>query len=850
VVDASGNVITDYHQIQSGPNQGLYALTMDVNLTATAQRVNSAQDQVSMMRTVEVALIPVFQFGVFSESDLGFFNSPDLDFNGRVHTNGDLYLGVFSGSTLNFHDKVTAYGNVIRQVLPNGLDATAYSDTGTVNLIASAGGCNSMPGGPRGPYCKPIAMNQGSVTGGPASAYNSNPDWATNTSGTYYNGWLANGNFGNTPNTGVKRLSLPFTATGAMPYEIVRRPPAGEAPTSGIGQSRLYNEAEVRVLLTDDPAELPGGAGDPQNIRLANVAPYANGVPTGAGVTTYFAEGTTNAGAGPNTTGMSNCNAAVAPADWPMAPPAPPAGYATLVPAGAPLITANTWNLLDGYLRVEYRDVNGNYQAVTQEWLQLGFARGMVPPTNGVANPINPNAILLLQMPADRNANGAIDAAYGGACSGGTPNRRPAELQTDANTGSPYTGAAAQATSVTRTNWYPINFYDAREGETRDTVQAGCTPAGIMSAVELDVRNLKKWLAGNIGANGLNVDSNTFNGYILYFSDRRGMLPSPNGTAVGPANTKTGDSGLEDSINAGSAAGTPDQALETPGGSNSPEDVNQNGRLDNFGTRNIGAGFNINTSAPLNEYGAARIPNCSTTQGTGAAGLAGRKNAVSGARHALKLVDGGGINASRALPMRPTNPPTGGFTVASENPVYIQGDYNTDNTDPQWPPDPTVAEPTHAAAGIIADTVTLLSNQWSDTLSLVNPSGATAGGRNSVTTRYRVAIAAGKTRTFPNPNYATGNLYGFGTDGGVHNFLRFLEDWTGDALYYKGSLVSLYYSTYNTGTFKCCGDAVYHPPVRNYYFDPLFSQPANLPPGTPMFRDVDNLSYRQDFTPH
>jgi len=28
----------------------------------------------------------------------------------------------------------------------------------------------------------------------------------------------------------------------------------------------------------------------------------------------------------------------------------------------------------------------------------------------------------------------------------------------------------------------------------------------------------------------------------------------------------------------------------------------------------------------------------------------------------------------------------------------------------------------------------------------------------------------------------------------------------------------------------------------------LFAQPANLPPGTPMFRDVDNLSYRQDFT--
>jgi hypothetical protein len=39
---------------------------------------------------------------------------------------------------------------------------------------------------------------------------------------------------------------------------------------------------------------------------------------------------------------------------------------------------------------------------------------------------------------------------------------------------------------------------------------------------------------------------------------------------------------------------------------------------------------------------------------------------------------------------------------------------------------------------------------------------------------------------------------------------------------------------------------VYNPPNRNYIFDPLFAQPQNLPPGTPMFRNVDNLSYRQN----
>ncbi len=84
-----------------------------------------------MMRTVEIALIPVFQFGVFSDSDLGFFSSPQLDFAGRVHTNGDLYLGVSGTATLTFHDKITAYGNVVRNQLPNGLaPSSSYNNDG------------------------------------------------------------------------------------------------------------------------------------------------------------------------------------------------------------------------------------------------------------------------------------------------------------------------------------------------------------------------------------------------------------------------------------------------------------------------------------------------------------------------------------------------------------------------------------------------------------------------------------------------------------------------------------------------------------------------------------------------
>ena len=206
-VDKNGKIITTYGQITSGPNQGLYAQIIPVTLSVTAQA--GLANQVRMIRTAEVALIPIFQFGVFSQGDLSFFASPDLDFNGRVHTNGDLYLGVASSSTVTFHDKITAYGNVIRKVLPNGLDATSstYNDGGTVNILAAASGCDGTK-----PSCKTLSQTQGSVTGGPTSAQNTN--WSTISKSTY-NGWMIDGNYGASTGTGATCLSLPFT-TGTL----------------------------------------------------------------------------------------------------------------------------------------------------------------------------------------------------------------------------------------------------------------------------------------------------------------------------------------------------------------------------------------------------------------------------------------------------------------------------------------------------------------------------------------------------------------------------------------------------------------------------------------------------------
>jgi hypothetical protein len=126
---------------------------------------------------------------------------------------------------------------------------------------------------------------------------------------------------------------------------------------------------------------------------------------------------------------------------------------------------------------------------------------------------------------------------------------------------------------------------------------------------------------------------------------------------------------------------------------------------------------------------------------------------------------------------------------------------------------------------------------------MANPN--TRANRVGNTTYYRMAVAGGKNMNFPgNAAWAAD----FGTDGGVHNFLRYIESW-GGTLSYRGSLVSLYYSEYATGVYKCC-TTVYNPPTRDYSFDSSFLNPSNLPPGTPMFQDIVNLSYWQNFSPY
>ena len=93
-------------------------------MTVTA-RSTGGGSEVRLRRGLQTVAVPVFQFGIFSESDLSIFSGGGFNFGGRVHTNGSLFVAAqTSGATnITFNDRITAVNEVIRNFLSNGLNA-------------------------------------------------------------------------------------------------------------------------------------------------------------------------------------------------------------------------------------------------------------------------------------------------------------------------------------------------------------------------------------------------------------------------------------------------------------------------------------------------------------------------------------------------------------------------------------------------------------------------------------------------------------------------------------------------------------------------------------------------------
>jgi hypothetical protein len=159
--------------------------------------------------------------------------------------------------------------------------------------------------------------------------------------------------------------------------------------------------------------------------------------------------------------------------------------------------------------------------------------------------------------------------------------------------------------------------------------------------------------------------------------------------------------------------------------------------------------------------------------------------------------------------------PTDGLTVASQNPVYIQGDFNT----------ATVARDvnnraTTPSAAVYADAVTILSNSWSD-----SKSSYSLSSRKASNTTVNGAIVAGFMPSgWTDPVSKT--TYGY--SGGLNNFPRFLEDWSSRKFTYVGSMIELFRSEVATGQWDT--GTIYVPPTRIWSFDSNFM--TKPPPGS------------------
>jgi len=177
--------------------------------------------------------------------------------------------------------------------------------------------------------------------------------------------------------------------------------------------------------------------------------------------------------------------------------------------------------------------------------------------------------------------------------------------------------------------------------------------------------------------------------------------------------------------------------------------------------------------------------------------------------------------------------PNGGLSVISQNPIYVQGDYNTNGTyastttrapstmplSNSATPDqtkPTIAGTIQKPAALIGDAVTILSNAWNDT---------------TVNTGTSSTVTAA-TRTTVNSAIMTGNVATTSAaySGGAENFPRFLENWSNVEFTYWGSMVQMFQSLQATEPWGRSN--VYSAPRRRWNFDGRLVN--NPPPGTPL----------------
>lgn len=170
-----------------------------------------------------------------------------------------------------------------------------------------------------------------------------------------------------------------------------------------------------------------------------------------------------------------------------------------------------------------------------------------------------------------------------------------------------------------------------------------------------------------------------------------------------------------------------------------------------------------------------------------------------------------------------------GLTIATNLPLYTLGDVNTGSlvgVAPGTPGTPRTTDPAGPWVPVMlaGDAFTMLSNAWDDQTR--GSGAATRCLTNPTETHVVAAILAGHVQS---------TNFGSGWGGGINNFPRFLECWSGIASRITGSLVIGFRSVFARDEYVAPSVGVYTAPQRFWGFDTNFANPAHQPPGTPFF---------------
>ncbi len=172
----------------------------------------------------------------------------------------------------------------------------------------------------------------------------------------------------------------------------------------------------------------------------------------------------------------------------------------------------------------------------------------------------------------------------------------------------------------------------------------------------------------------------------------------------------------------------------------------------------------------------------------------------------------GGITAFRLLNGEMIKGP---MTFATQNPLYIKGNFNINTKKP---------------VALLADAITVLSGNWADVNSDHN-----LNQRVATSTQINASYITGSTET---------GMSGHSYNGGYENLLRLMEKWNGATLTWTGAAACMWYSRQATEPWL---DNYYSSPTRAWTFDADLLSVANLPPGTPMIHVVQRSQWVQHF---